>query len=390
VPLYKLVKVKLCKALEILLLGGLFLGLFHWASAQSASGRYVLVLIPARGESTESERVDLVVARLKAERRRLTDQPGDLPILRLDPERKSHASVLRELEIEVGDKPKILLCNRAESGWPHGVVGPLSPKDNLVSVIANVAAGKPLRIESKKQPTAKPPADPRTHQVGLVLYYDPSAAGEKILVDTFLKELGRHWLERYGRVEPAPFPLASYNRGDQLVASRLKESLPALGEASVPVAALCLFQGGAPNRVLEVFRELELPATLVRRISGARTRHLSESVILAEEGEVPEPAQLALSREQEYSILQSRLHEMARQLWKGVDDGESDQNRLSRKLLLQIVELTRSGKPLDEAEQKSLRAALEDYLEEPLLLSESSEYGPIQERLLELARSLLR
>lgn len=337
--------------------------------------------------------VEDVAAQIKAARESLGVDAGYLPLLRLSSQNEQHARVLQALKLEEKAQIQVLLCSRGEGGWPSALLRSAPENESLLTFVTDVLRPKeslPVS-EPKVSETAATvtlaPAETGS-PLGLLLVYDKSRDGG--LVQPFLSELGRHWMERYGRVEPAPYPLAYYDIADRTTLTRLEASLPGLmtdGKASV---ALCFFSQGRPTRVVEVRQDLELPATLVRQLSSARTRHLAESVNpgLQSSGTLPAPDALQLTSSQETSILLSRIHELAQQLWSGSSEDQSTENRLAKKNLLTIVELTRLNDKDRELGQQ-LKAALADYQTEPLVLSSDSPLQTIQTRFIELTNALL-
>jgi hypothetical protein len=370
--------------------------LFGSLSAQ-VTGNLVLVIVPAQGGSPIGQATEGMVENLKEQRGRLVTDPAALPILRLDPERAHHARVLKTLDIELTGETQVFLCSRSESGWPDKKHRQLLEPGDLLSTISAVSSGSPEQpaVATKKAPPKTTPNSPETSldasRIGVLLYHDPEDEKQAEQVSDFLKELGRHWMERYSRVEPAPYPLAFYNSGDSTTVSRLTDSLPSIASSRSPSVALCFYSSGRPVEVLEIFPDLQLPATLVRQLSAARTRHLVDSLRPSpqEQTSLPEPVTLVLSDTQERDILLTRLHETAQQLWGGVDDGENGENRLSRKLLLTIIETTRVHRNRTPEVERQLFDALDDFEAEPVLLPEGSEYAPVQERLLELGDTLM-
>ena len=203
----------------------------------------------------------------------------------------------------------------------------------------------------------------------------------------FLSELGRHWMERYGRVRPSPYPLASYDLSQTGVLEGVRKAFPELLADESPKVALCFFSHGRPARVLEIYQDMTLPATLVRQISAARRRHLADTISTEDVATVPDPSVLELSDDQERTVLLSRVHELAQQLWRGSADPKSE-NRLAHRALLQIVELTRYDESGVRAWTIELREALADFQSEPLLLEPQSKLEPVQKQLLEIIRRL--
>ena len=193
-------------------------------------------------------------------------------------------------------------------------------------------------------------------------------------------------MERYGRVKPSPFPLASYDLSDDRVEEALRGSFPELVSDPKPKVALCYFQLGRPVKILEVVNDLTLPATTVRLLSAARHRHMAESISVTDSS-APAAKEMSLSDDQEQTVRLSRVHELAQRLAYGSSDPEPA-NRLAHRTLLQIVELTR-GSDEDRVLSHDLREALADYESEPLLLEPDSSLRSFQDQFLELIRTLI-
>lgn len=350
-----------------------------------------MVVVPARGASVDSQAVEDTVAAIKSARRQLGIDPGQLPIVRLNIRQTRPALVLQTLGLEVESTAQVLHCRRGTDGWPDKLIEECSPGENLLLFVRRASqlptTEKTLSSRVDPEPPPRRPEEPvpasAAGEVGLLLVYRGS--GEREQVKPFLAELGRHWMERYGRVKPSPYPLASYDLSDQAVAEGVARAFPDLvGEK--PKAVLCLFLRGRPVRVLETFEELEIPATLVRRISASRRSHLVDTVSGGEPIAAPEARGVELSDRQEETVLLSRVHELAQQLFRGSAD-PSAENRLAHRAILRIVELTRrdSGAPEMSPE---LSEAIADFRAEPLLLNDDSPLIPTQNQLLELLELL--
>ena len=366
------------------------------AGAQvSASSAQVLVVIPAQGMATWDPVVEEVAAQLKAARQSLGVDVSHLPILRLSSSNEQHARVLKSLKLREGPQIQVLLCSRGEGGWPNEFLRSAPQDENLLTFVRSV-----LRPEESPPASETTVADQAViansaketgpgSALGLLLLYDKSR--DTGLVKPFLSELGRHWMERYGRVEPPPYPLAYYDIADGTVRTRLQASFPELTTDGKAAVALCFFSDGRPVRVLEVHQELELPATLVRQLSSARTRHLAESLNTGSQttSTLPTAEAMQLSDAQETSVLLSRIHELAQQLWSGSSEDESPENRLARRNLLNIIELTRSSDARSRELSTQLKEALADYQAEALILSKDSSLEAVQTRFIELTSALL-
>ena len=339
--------------------------------------------------------VEDVAAQLKAARQSLGVEAGALPLLRLSSQNEQQAGVLKALKLSEGAQIQVLLCSRGDRGWPRALLRSAPETGSLLSFVTSIVRAKESPSVSKEPGLAEPsqPAnsvelDPGS-PVGLLLVYDKTREGE--LVQRFLSELGRHWMERYGRVDPAPYPLAYYDIADETTLTRLQARFPELNTGGKASVALCVFSQGRPTRVVEVRQGLELPATLVRQLSSSRTRHLAESLSpgLQIANTLTIPDALPLSIAQETSVLLSRLHELAQQLWSGSSEDQSSENRLARRNLLNIVELTRSGEGKNRELSAQLKAALADYETEPLILPKDSSLDIIQKQFLGLTNALL-
>lgn len=367
------------------------------------SARNVLVVVPPRGATAQGREVEQVVDMLKAARKELGLKSQELPILRLSLRQERPAQVLQALGINATGNPQVLLCRRGSDGWPELLLGQLSGGENpLLFVRSAVRDPERRELPSRDDEPVLPPRqevestglaggpEPRedklapTGQLGLLLAY---RAEDKEFVQPFLSELGRHWMERYGRVKPSPFPLASYDLSDDRVEEALRGSFPELVSDPKPKVALCYFQLGRPVKILEVVNDLTLPATTVRLLSAARHRHMAESISVTVDSSAPAAKEMSLSDDQEQTVRLSRVHELAQRLAYGSSDPEPA-NRLAHRTLLQIVELTR-GSDEDRVLSHDLREALADYESEPLLLEPDSSLRSFQDQFLELIRTLI-
>ncbi len=369
------------------------------------AARNVLVVVPSRGATVQGQEVEQVVDMLKAARKELGLNSQEMPILRLSLRQEKAALVLQSLGVKATGEPQVLLCRRGSDGWPELLLRQLSRGENPLLFVRS-AVRDPDRRELPSRdddPTLPPRQDvestglaggpePResklapTGQLGLLLAY---RAEDKEVVQPFLSELGRHWMERYGRVKPSPFPLASYNLSDTRVGEALEKAFPDLVSDLEPKVALCYFQQGRPVKILEVVNDLSLPATTVRVLSAARHRHMAESISVTVDSAAPAATEMSLSEDQEQTVLISRVHELAQRLARGSSDPDPA-NRLAHRTLLQIVELTRSSDEDNRELTHDLREALADYQSEPLLLEPDSSLRSFQEQFLELIRSLLQ
>ena len=356
-----------------------------------------MVVIPAKGQAVHGEATDSVVDRLKAARAARGLEPGSLPILRLDPTKSNHGKVLSSLGLAQEASEVIAVCSQGGDGWPTRVVKRFSSQDRPRFV---VTAGMGIAYEESAAQEAEQEVEPETSasstdlakavpNVGVLLIRESGQSEQVELSSIFLRELGRHWLQRYGRVRPSPYPLASYDFSDPVVKERVSKSFSDLQEASLPLVCLALFEDARPVKVLDVYSQLETPATLVRQLSGARGRHLAETIEVGEVvAETPEASPLTLSDGQENALLLGRLQESARQLWSGMDDGPGGTNKLARRALLAIVQAIDDQE--DEAPpSRELIGALEDFQAEKITLKPDSELGEVLSRLRELTTTLL-
>ena len=368
------------------------------------TARNVLVVVPPNDGTAQGEQVEQVVDMLKAARKELGLKSQELPILRLSLRQERPAQVLQGLGVRPTGNPQVLLCRRGEDGWPELLLRQLSKGENPLLFVRSAVRDPERRdLPSRDDEPELPPRqdlestglaggpEPResklapTGQLGLLLAY---RAEEREVVEPFLSELGRHWMERYGRVKPSPFPLASYDLSDSRVEEALKKAFPELVVDTEPKVALCYFQLGRPVKILEVVNDLTLPATTVRLLSAARHRHMAESISVTVDSSAPTAKEVSLSDDQEQTVRLSRVHELAQRLAYGSSDPEPA-NRLAHRTLLQIVELTRNSEEESRALSHDLREALADYESEPLLLEPDSSLRNFQDQLLELIRSLI-
>ena len=355
----------------------------------------MLVVLPALEQSAYGEATDSVVDRLKVARAAVGLEPGALPILRLDPAKANHNQVLVKLGLTQGPWAVIAVCTQATNGWPSQVVKQFSSMDRPRLVVlsgvgdadkdsASSEADEERESESEISDVSKPVAN-----VGVLLVRESERPEQVELSSHILRELGRHWLQRYGRVRPSPYPLASYDFSDPLVKERVSQSFSELKDSSLPLVCLALFEDRRPVKILEAYSDLQTPATLVRRLSGARGRHLAETIELGEGATgTPEASLLSLSDDQESALLLGRLQESARQLWSGMDDGPGGVNKLARRALLAIVQAADNQEataPLNG----ELRSALEDFQAEKIVLQPDSELQDVLSRLRALTTTLL-
>lgn len=350
----------------------------------------VFVVVPSLDERVDSSGVEACVAGIKAERERFGVASEVLPILRINPEAQQQMAILRSLGVNQTSQLQLLLCRRRADGWPDRLSGLYSGEFAVRDAMREALGLAPMVKQERSQGGVSPLEKPLT-EIGLLLTYRHADSQAKASAEAFLEELGRYWTQRYGRVRPVPYPLGHYNLTDPETERRVFRAFPELGEVQGPSISLCLFDQGRPRKILEVFDDLELPATLVRRISSSRTKHLAVSVELpASSGEVsPVMSEVSFAMDEQQDMSSDRMHEIARQLWSRAEDGPKGENRVTRRLLLVISELTRVGLSRSKQEEQQLFDALEDYQAEPLILPSDSELTSLQEQLLQIVEQTL-
>ncbi len=339
--------------------------------AAAAPDPIALLVVVPEGTPLDAPEVERWMDLLKRERDRQRLSSDQLPLLRLSMGRAQHRAVLGGLGLKPASQLRTLTCRRGANGWPSALLFEHESASSPDAILARVAR----QLQG---------GDVVASDVGLLLVTDGAASP---VVKSFLEELGRYWLQRYGRVRPAPYPLASYDVSRSEVSEALDRAFPQLTEGGYPVAALCTFVSGRPTEVLRIYHELETPASTVREISAARGLVLeggARSAASAGGAGLPGASELALSMDQERVLLISRLNETAQQLWNGAKDDKTLKNQGPKRLLIAVIEDSRRYLSGDPASLESLHEGLRDYLVEPL--SSNSEQAT---RLLELARALL-
>lgn len=345
------------------------------ALAQTASGildsksSMLLVVVPPTIELNGAQ-VDRWIAGLKAERDRRRHSADELPILRLSPADPSHRAVLRGLGLDDRSEIRTYTCARDAKGWPVKILWahePGVPPDRIVA----------RTLEGSEVVSVVPEAS-----VGLLLISRPE---DQPKMELFLKELGRFWMSRYGRVRPSPYPVASYDLSNPEVGAALAASFPQLVQ-SPPMVALCYFRNSQPVEILETYRDLDLPASLVRTVSSARSGSFRAPVVSKMEG-APPATTVGVSVEQEQLLQVMRLQETARQLWNGSAGDEGRQNQAAKRILLRVIEESRRYIDGESAALPLLQESLRDYAVEPLV-SEDPKLAEAQARFLQLSRAL--
>jgi hypothetical protein len=358
-----------------LLLIALVLFLIGPLAGQTQAPSLVLLVVVPDGLPLDASQVERWMDSLKRERERQRLTPEELPLLRLSMARAPHRSVLEKLGLQSAPGLRTFTCRRDATGWPDQIAiehDSGTPADQLLARVA-----REIR-EPQQAPTGA--------TLGLLLVADPESAHR---LNPFLEELGRYWLQRYGRVRPSPHPLASYDVQQPEVAQALQRAFPALGEGPYPLVALSVFEAGRPVEVLRVYSDFDAPASLVREISAARGQLLSQGRL--PQGPVPSmlpgPRELALSSEQERLLLISRINETAQQLWNESKEDKTPRNQGAKRILLRVIEDSRRFLAGEKAALGSLRESLRDYQIEPLRVA----VGPTEQaaRLLDLLAALL-
>lgn len=329
----------------------------------------LLVVVP-EGLALDSPEVERWMDLLKIERERQRLTSDQLPLLRLSMGRAQHRAILEKLGLRSEPGLRTFSCRRNSSGWPSALLGEHSEGMSPDRVV--LAAVR--QVESPESSGAT---------VGVLLVVDAASRSQ---VQPFLEELGRYWLQRYGRIRPAPYPLASYDAGNPEVAEALVRAFPELTEDGYPVVALCTFVSGQPQEVLQLYRGLETPASLVRELSAARGDGMARGAraLPSRASSLPGAGELGLSGDQERVLLVSRLNETAQQLWNGAKEDKSLRNQGAKRLLIALIEDSRRVLAGEKGSREALDEGLRDYLVEPL--SSNSEQAL---RLLELARAIL-
>jgi hypothetical protein len=346
------------------------------AAGQAPGDVYaLLVLVPDRMALDDRE-VERWMDLLKIERDRQRLTPEELPLLRLSLGRAQHRAALSKLGLASADQVRTFTCRRDQGGWPSEILTEHEPGTSPDQILARV-------VKQKNAPEAQ-----GATVLGLLLVADESP-----LIQPFLEELGRFWLQRYGRVRPSPYPLASYDIGQAETAKALDRAFPELTNGQYPLVALCAFTEGQPVQVLKVFRGLDTPASLVREISAARGQALagatSAPAVSTRQAPTLGADPIGLTSDQERLLLVSRLNETAQQLWNDSKNDKSERNQGPKRILLSVIEDSRRFLAGDQAALGLLMESLRDYAVEPLRLNRASQGSEQSARFLELGKTLL-
>lgn len=371
----------------------------------------VLVVLPARGESVSSQRMNQRVSEVKEARTELNLTKDGLPILRLTPVQGRAAQAFSDIGVEPGERIRVLLCTRVAGGWPGKILAECAIDESPAVFLrrewgrrmgtSSVASGQSSSHEDRYSEkdalgttrwTSNSASRTVSSQVGILLLFRGSQ--EESELKPFLAALGKHWADRYGRVRPSPYPLASYDLSDRRVSDGVERAFPELDGLAGPTLALCLFEDGTPTAILQTHSALEDPERLVGVVVEVRREHLSESLSKRPvRVNLPLPRSLEMSTNQERTVSLSRLHELAQQLRRESEgSGESGRdNEQARRALAKILELTQYDASLGEGRwSPELRQALVDYSDEPLHLEVGTASERTQEQLLRVINELLR
>ncbi len=347
--------------------------------AQARETEQVLVVILPSRTPLDSPAVNHWVELLKIERDRAKLTAEELPLLRLSVDNEYHLKALETLGVLPVTRVHTFICRRNSQGWPQKVLVEFpveAPADSIVGSARNLRSVEATTVELRK--------------IGVLIVSRPD---DEESVGVFLEELGRYWLQRYGRVRPAPYPLASYNLADTATDQALRLAFPELETAGAPRVALCAFREGRPVQVLEIFDQLGTPASLVRELSASRGRFLLETASPGEADSQLSPLPSAevrgLSESQEMFLVVSRLHETAQQLWNNIKDEDSAKNDGPRRLLLRIIEESRKFITGEAEAMLLLQESLKDFRVEPLILDPRSSLRDVQSRFQDLSKSVL-
>lgn len=353
--------------------------------ALPASADQVLVIVAATGQGVDHPEVESLVAALKKQRIELGLDPEEYPLIRLSSVTKKHRSVRERLGLGSLDEAQLLLCRRDSSGWPTEVLKKMSDDQSVRDFLITIGRTSSTQPESpsESEPTNVVKGSEGA-EVGLLLAYEKSEDPDAL--KEFLTELGRYWMERYGRTSPQPYPLASYDTSDVAIRASLESAVPSLVEKPGAVVALASFVDRRPVEILEIHRELDLPASLVRRLSASRRRHLTEMLITS-----PLPGSALPSgydddpgADSQVSVSIARIHELATQLWGASSRDSKESDRLALKALIAVMESSKDGHLND-----ALLEAMADFVTEPLDLAPDSELRSSQRQLLQLMKTLI-
>lgn len=364
--------------LRISRVAALFLTLaFLWpAPALSEPLDMALLVVVPEAVALDDPEVERWMNLLKAERERQRISSDELPMLRLSAGRAQHKTILQKLGLLPVERVRTFTCRRDHEGWPSQIV-----REHEAGSTADIVVG--TVVQDRDAPVAAQGGG----AVGLLLV---SGADSSRLSEPFLQELGRYWLQRYGRVRPSPYPLASYDVSRPETEAALRLTFPKLMEGKLPLVALCVFDDGQPVEILQIFRGLDTPASLVREISAARGQAVTSAVAAtAPSTSGPLATELGLSSEIERVLMVSRLNETAQQLWNASKEDKSQRNQGPKRILLRVIEESRRFVGGEAAAYGLLLESLRDYQVEPLKLDHGSKTTEQSARFLDLGKALL-
>ena len=377
---------------------------------ENGSQRMILVAVPKRMD-LQSEAVERLVKQAKSYRAGRNESVNSWPIVRLSNGLEAHLKVLQELGLSKLDDPVVYMCSRGPRGWPTALLKPLtlapqgvSPgpraidRDSQESKRGPQASGqspKPSDIENAEATVKKssPPELSADLELGYLLYYRTGDAAASAQVKSLVKELGRFWLERYGRARPAPFPLAFYDASSPLVKARVHSRWPEMGDGSQPVLFLVSYQQKRPESVLARVEDLDLPAQAIRSAAALRRRWQNRVQLTPNSPnaqDTPLPEAVPLDDGEETYLLVLRIRELAQQLWLS-SEGGPQLSPESKRRLIAVSELCRKYLDGDEERLAAIREALADLEELDLdRPSPSARLRTVWSRLRSLSKQLLQ
>lgn len=363
---------------------------------EAESDRLIVVAVPARVD-LQARSVEQLVEQAKSYRADLGETVNSLPIVRLSGSIDSHATVLRELGLKKLSVPVVYLCRRGARGWPVALIEPLTfdPAEHIAQSPANQTgeqpqATEPAEGESESGGLVPEHLDPNL-EIGYLLYYQTKEPESSAQVQRLVKELGRFWLERYGRARPAPFPLAFYDASNPEVRSKVASVWPEMDDGSKPTLYLVSYRGKQPERILASVHDLDLPAQAIRTAASLR-RQWQKKVQLEPGLQAPglslEPESVTLDDREENELMVIRIRELAQQIWSDSEQREKLSPTVQRDLIA-VVEQSRrflQGEPEQfGALSKTLEGISSD---EALSLPSDGKLSSAWKRLLSLSRKL--